>query len=103
MDGLSTGCVFGLIALAFETRTVTWNGQFVFALAWLVFVMSFAAVWLFYFLIKRIATTRLTSLLYLMPPVTALLGWALFDERLAPPALLGMAICVAGVFIVNRP
>jgi drug/metabolite transporter (DMT)-like permease len=100
---VAAGCVFGLIALAFETRTVTWNGQFVFALAWLVFVMSFAAVWLFYFLIKRIATTRLTSLLYLMPPVTALLGWALFDERLAPLALLGMAICVAGVFIANRP
>jgi len=33
--------------------------------------------------------------------VTALMAWALFDERLAPLALLGMAVCVAGVFLVN--
>jgi drug/metabolite transporter (DMT)-like permease len=99
----AAGVVFGLGALLFETRAVEWNLQFGFALAWMVFVMSFAAVWLFYFLIKRIATTRLTSLLYLMPPATALMGWTLFDERLAPLSLLGMAICVVGVFLVNRP
>jgi drug/metabolite transporter (DMT)-like permease len=98
----AAGSLFGLAALAFETRAVEWNLQFAFALAWLVLVMSFAAIWLFYFLIKRIAMTRLTSLLYLMPPVTALMGWALFDERLAPLALVGMAACVAGVFLVNR-
>jgi drug/metabolite transporter (DMT)-like permease len=100
---IAAGLLFGLGALAFETRAVQWNAQFVFALAWLVFVMSFAAIWLFYFLIRRIATTRLTSLLYLMPPVTALMGWAAFDERLAPLSLVGMAICVVGVFLVNRP
>jgi len=99
---VAAGLLFGLIALMLETRTVTWNLTFVFALAWMVFVMSFAAVWLFYFLIKRIATTRLTSLLYLMPPVTAVMGWTLFDERLAPLALAGMALCVVGVFLVNR-
>ena len=43
----------------------------------------------------------MVSLFYLTPPVTALMAWALFDERLAPLALLGMAICVAGVFLVN--
>jgi drug/metabolite transporter (DMT)-like permease len=44
------------------------------------------------------------SLFYLTPPLTALMAWALFDERLAPLALVGMATCVAGVFLVNwRP
>jgi drug/metabolite transporter (DMT)-like permease len=44
------------------------------------------------------------SLFYLTPPLTALMAWALFGERLAPLALVGMAICVAGVFLVNwRP
>ncbi len=100
---VAAGALFGLGALMFETRVVQWNAQFVFALAWLVFVMSFAAIWLFYFLIRRIATTRLTSLLYLMPPVTALMGWAAFDERLAALSLVGMAVCVVGVFLVNRP
>jgi drug/metabolite transporter (DMT)-like permease len=99
---VAAGVLFGFGALIFETRSVAWNLTFAFALAWLVFVMSFAAIWLFYFLVKRIPMTRFTSLLYLMPPTTALMGFFLFDERLAPLALVGMAICVAGVFLVNR-
>jgi drug/metabolite transporter (DMT)-like permease len=64
-------------------------------------VLSFGAIWLLYFLIRRSAATRVVSLFYLTPPFTALMAWALFNERLAPLALLGMAICVAGVFLVN--
>ena len=88
----------------FETRVVHWTPQFLFALAWLVLVLSLGAVWLFYFLIRRAAATRVVSLFYLTPPVTALMAWGFFGERLAPLALVGMAVCVAGVFLVNwRP
>ena len=93
--------MFTLGAFAFETRAVQWTPQFLFAIAWLVLVLSFGAVWLLYYLIRRAAATRVVSLFYLTPPVTALMAWALFDERLAPLALLGMAVCVAGVFLVN--
>jgi drug/metabolite transporter (DMT)-like permease len=93
--------LFAIGALAFETMTVQWTGEFLFALAWLVFVLSFGAIWLLYFLIQREAATRVVSLFYLTPPFTALMAWALFDERLAPLALLGMAVCVAGVALVN--
>ncbi len=93
--------LFGLAAVGFETRAIQWSAEFLIALAWLVFVLSFGAIWLFYFLIRRSATTRVVSLLYLQPPLTALMAWALFDERLAPLALLGMAICVLGVAMVN--
>jgi drug/metabolite transporter (DMT)-like permease len=65
-----------------------------------VLVLSFGAVWLLYFLIRRAAATRVVGLFYLTPPLTALMAWALFGERLAPLTLLGMAICVAGVFLV---
>ncbi len=96
--------MFTLGAFAFETRAVHWTPQFVFAIGWLVLVLSFGAVWLLYFLIRRAAATRVVSLFYLTPPVTALMAWLLFDERLAPLALAGMAVCVAGVFLVNwRP
>ena len=97
----ASAAVFALAALAFETREVQWTGPFVFAVAYLVLVLSFGAIWLFYFLIRRQAATRVVSLLYLMPPLTALMSWALFDERLTPFALLGMAICVVGVALVN--
>jgi drug/metabolite transporter (DMT)-like permease len=44
------------------------------------------------------------SLFYLTPPVTALMAFALFGEKLSSLALVGMAVCVIGVFLVNwRP
>lgn len=96
--------LFSLGALAFETRIVRWTPEFLFAVAYLVFVLSFGAIWLFYFLIRRAAATRVVSLFYLVPPTTALMAWAWFGERLPPLSLFGMAVCVAGVALVNwRP
>jgi drug/metabolite transporter (DMT)-like permease len=93
--------LFGLCALAFETRQVQWTGELVIALAWLVFVLSFGAIWLLYFLIERRAATRVVSLFYLTPPFTAVMAYALFDERLSLLAVAGMAVCVLGVALVN--
>jgi drug/metabolite transporter (DMT)-like permease len=97
----AAGLLYALGAFLFETRAVNWTAEFLFALAWLVFVLSFGAVWLLYFLIRRTALARVASLFYLTPPFTALMAWALFDERLAPLALIGMAVCVAAVFLVS--
>lgn len=97
----TAGVLFASAAYLFETRTVRWTPEFIFTLGWLVFVLSLGAIWLLYFMIRRSAATRVVSLFYLTPPVTALMAWGLFDERLQPLALLGMAICVAGVFLVN--
>ena len=83
---------------------VHWTGEFIFALTWLIVVLSLGAVWLYYFMIRRAAATRVVSLFYLTPPVTALMAFALFGEKLSFLALVGMAVCVAGVFLVNwRP
>ena len=78
--------LFALAALLFETREVQWSAPFLVAVAYLVLVLSLGAIWLFYFLIRRTTTTRVVSLLYLMPPLTALMSWAMFGERLAPAA-----------------
>jgi drug/metabolite transporter (DMT)-like permease len=100
----AAGLLFVGGAFVFETRVVHWTPQFVFALAYLVLVLSLGTIWLFYYLIRRTEATRVTSLFYLVPPMTALMAWALFNDRLAPLALLGMAVCVAGVALVNlRP
>jgi drug/metabolite transporter (DMT)-like permease len=97
----AAAALFGLGALLFETRVVHWTPELLFALAWLVFALSFGAIWLLYFLIKRQAATRVVALLYLTPPLTALMAWVVFDERLTALSLVGMAICVAGVALVN--
>ena len=97
----ASGALFVLGASLFDTWAVNWTLQFVLALGWLIFGLSLGAIWLLYFMIRRSDATRVASLFYLTPPVTALMAWLLFDERLQPLALIGMAICVAGVFLVN--
>ncbi len=97
----AAGVMLGIGALLFETRAVSWTAEFAFALAYLVFVLSFGAIWLLYFLIRHQAAARVLSLFYLTTPVTALMAYAAFGERLEPLALVGMAVCVAGVFLVN--
>jgi drug/metabolite transporter (DMT)-like permease len=98
---LAAFLLFAVLAFCLETRQVQWTGEFLIAVAWLVFVLSIGAIWLLYFLIRRHAAARVVSLFYLTPPVTALMAWLLFDEQLSVLALLGMAVCVAGVALVN--
>ena len=99
---VTAAILFGLGALLFETRVVNWQPQFMLALAWTVIVMSVAAVGLMYWLIRRVSATQVASLFYLVPTVTALMAFALFDERLDMLAIVGMVICAAAVVIVNR-
>ena len=74
----------------------------IFALAWLVLVLSIAAVALMYWLIRRSAATGFASLFYLVPVVTAFLAYILFGERLDALSILGMVVCAGGVVLVNR-
>jgi drug/metabolite transporter (DMT)-like permease len=93
--------LFALAAAVTETFKVQWTGEFLLAVAWLVFGLSLGAIWLLYFLIQHRAAARVVSLFYLTPPFTSLMAWVLFGERLAALSLLGMAVCVAGVALVN--
>ena len=99
---LGAGVLFTLGAFAFETREINWTGELIFALVWLVLVLSIAAVALMYWLIRRSGATEFASLFYLVPVVTALLAYILFDERLDLISILGMLICTGGVALVNR-
>jgi drug/metabolite transporter (DMT)-like permease len=94
--------LFGLGAFAFETRVIHWTGDLVFALVWLVFVLSIAAVALMYWLIRRSAATGFASLFYLVPAVTALFAYGLFGEKLDTLSVAGMLVCAGGVVLANR-
>ncbi|MFY7867175.1 DMT family transporter [Roseateles sp.] len=85
-----------------ETLQVQWTGAFVFALAWLVLVLSLGAVSLLNVLIRQGSAIHVASLFYLVPPTTAVFAWALFDETLTGLALLGMAVTVFGVWLARR-
>lgn len=98
---VAAAALFAAGALAAETLKVQWTPQFLLAIGWLVFGLSLGAIWLLYFLIRHQAAARVLSLFYLTPPFTALMAWLMFDEQLSPLALAGMAVCVAGVALVN--
>lgn len=86
-----------------EAEPMQWNAQLAWAMAWSVLVLTLGGSSLFYLLIQRGAATTVTSLLYLVPPTTALIAWVLFDESITPVTLLGTAITVFGVSLVVRP
>jgi drug/metabolite transporter (DMT)-like permease len=94
--------LFAMAAFAFETRVIDWTGELVFAIAWLVLVLSIAAVGLMYWLIRRSAATGFASLFYLVPAVTAMMAYILFGEKLDALSIAGMVVCAAGVVLVNR-
>jgi drug/metabolite transporter (DMT)-like permease len=99
---VAADALFWLGAFGFETRVIHWSGELVFAMTWLVLVLSIGAVALMYWLIRRSAAAGFASLFYLVPAVTALLAYALFGEKLDALSVAGMVVCAVGVVLVNR-
>jgi drug/metabolite transporter (DMT)-like permease len=93
--------LMALASFAFETRIVTVNGELIFALAWLVLVLSIGAIFLLMLMIRDGAMSKVASLFYLVPAVTALIAWALFGEKLNAVQLVGMVIATLGVALAT--
>lgn len=91
-----------LLAVLLETMVVEWAGPFIAAMAWLTLVLSVGTISLLYLLIRRGAVSKIASLFFLVPPSTALIAWALFNETLGPLALAGMAVAAVGVGLVQK-
>ena len=98
----AAGLATAPLALLFEGARIDWDGRFVFALLWLVLVLSLGAVSLLYVLIRRGAASQVASLFFLVPPCTALIAWLLFGEKLGPLAVIGMAMTAVGVALASR-
>jgi drug/metabolite transporter (DMT)-like permease len=86
-----------------ETESITWTPAFVGAMAWAVLALTLGGSSLFYLLIQRGAATAVTSLMYLVPPTTALMAWLLFGEAITLTTVLGTALTALGVSLVVRP
>jgi drug/metabolite transporter (DMT)-like permease len=93
--------VMVLLSLAFETRSFTLTGELMFAMAWLVLVLSIGAIVLLMVMIRDGEMSKVASLFYLVPAVTALIAWALFGEELTPVQIAGMAIATFGVALAT--
>jgi len=85
-----------------EPEAMDWHVNLIAAMAWSVGVLTLGGSSLLYLLIQRGEATTVTSLLYLVPPCTAVMAWLLFGEAFTPVMMLGMALTVIGVAIVVR-
>ena len=86
----------------FEHESVVWHPQLIGAMAWSVLALTLGGSSLLYLLIQRGAATQVTSLMYMVPPCTAVLAWLLFGEVFTWSMVVGMALTACGVALVVR-
>ena len=92
-----------IFAFAIETRQIEWNSELIVSLVWAILFISIGAVSLLFILIRQGDATKVSSLMYLTPPTTAILAWLFFRESLTPLIVLGTVITSLGVLLVNQP
>ena len=100
---LMAAAVVTLPLVALEPEGMQWNGQLIGAMAWSVLGLTLGGSSLLYLLLQRGAAASVASLMYLVPPTTAMIAWLLFDEPITAITLLGTAITAVGVSLVVRP
>ncbi len=99
---LVAACAVLLPLALLETEPIDATPALLGAMAWSVLVLTLGGSSLLYLMVQRGAATRVTSLMYLVPPCTALLAWLLFDELLTALVLAGLALTALGVGLVVR-
>ena len=91
-----------IMMLLFETREIQWTTPMIGAMLWGVLAISIGAMSLWFILLRRGDATKVSSMMYLVPPSTAIMAWLLFDEPLTPTVLVGIFITMLGVLIINQ-
>jgi drug/metabolite transporter (DMT)-like permease len=97
---LASGFVLALAAIATGGTRIEWSGQFILAFVWLIAVLSVGAILLLLWLLNSGSAASVSSLLYLVPPATALEAFFLFGEKVNTQGFLGIGITALGVWLV---
>lgn len=99
---LATAVVMALLAWQFDSGVVKWSWTLMAALAWMVVALSVIAIMLLMLMIREGEASKVASYFYLVPPLTAIEAWFLFDETLNTLAISGIVITVFGVYLSTR-
>lgn len=90
-----------IFALIYERQEIYWSGELIFALGWLVIILSILAYYLLFMLIKANSVNKTASLFFLVPGVTAVWGWLLFGETLGWFEIAAIVIASYGVLLAR--
>ena len=99
---LIAAIVLGIFSFAAGKTSIEWNLESTLAMAWAVIVTSLIAILLLLWMLTSGSAARVSSLLYLVPPTTAIQAFILFGEKLTPTAIIGIAMTAAGVALVQK-
>ncbi len=99
---VAAALVLGGLALATEDIAIDWTPAFIGAMTWLIVALSIGAVLIMFWLLRVGTATGVSSLYYLVPPVTLFEAYVLFGERLSPLSLAGFGLATVGVALVRQ-
>jgi drug/metabolite transporter (DMT)-like permease len=101
--GYSAGFICLLPFLALEQgHQVQWTWPFIWSLGYLVIGNSVIAVGLLLAMIRAGEVSKVSTLLFLVPPLAALIAWLALGEIMPPLAWLGLVVAGVGVFVATR-
>ena len=100
---LTGAALFALSTWATDTDlTPPLTAHFAIGMGWLVLVATFATYSVYYTSLRLFPAARVSAAIYLSPPFTMALAWALFDEPLSPSMFVGLAVTLLGVALTMR-
>jgi len=79
------------------------SGAFFASLGWVIGVNSLTTFALFFVLLRRGAVNQVATLFFLMPPVTAMIDYAVLGDALTTSKVAGLALAAIGVYLATRP
>ena len=98
----SATIIFAIASIIFEPLKVDITLEFILALAWIVIALSIGSIFLLFYLLRKGSASSVSSLYYLVPPLTAIQAYLFFGERFNTIGLVGMALAALGTLIVTK-
>ena len=97
-------CAFHiLVMLAIEQPFLEFTGSFILAMGWQILAISFGAFSILMYLINVGSASQTATLFFLVPPVSAVMGWLFVNENLTAIDVIGLLIATVGVYVATRP
>lgn len=100
-QSLATTIILFFPALGAEQLATEWTPEFIYTMLWLVLGVSLGAYIMMWRLIERMDATRVASLFYLGPPVTMLMAWIAFGDKVKTMDLVGLGVVLGGVLLTQ--
>ena len=97
-------CLFHImVMLAIEEPFLAFTPSFMMAMGWQILAVSFGAFTILMYLIKAGSASQTATLFFLVPPVSAVMGWLFVNEQLTATDITGLIIATVGVYVATRP